>query len=129
MKNNRLIYWLLWGMALVVINTFTVPIAMFSLFGTAEGTSIFSIDYAIFFAIFIGANAVILQLLLSILRRDERLILTGLVIAVAQIIALFYVVTIGSMHGYDLIALLVIVVLAIILLGVEVTKRLKNHHA
>lgn len=125
--NNKKWYWALFVITLFVINVFAFPIALFSLFGTAEGTSIFSLDYFIAAGILLLANAVNIQLFLSLRRGDERLVLAGFLLAALEVLTLLYTLNIGSMHNVDLIILLVLGVLSIILLGVEITQRVKNN--
>ena len=125
--NNKKWYWALFVITVFVINVFAFPIALFSLFGTAEGTSIFSLDYFIAAGILFLANAVNIQLFLSLLRGDERLVRAGFLLAALEVLTLLYTLNIGSMHNVDLIILLVLGVLSIILLGVEITQRVKNN--
>ena len=125
--NNKKWYWALFVVTVLVINVFAFPIALFSLFGTAEGTSIFSLDYFIAAGILLLANAVNIQLFLSLRRGDERLVLAGFLLAALEVLTLLYTLNIGSMHNVDLIILLVLGVLSIILLGVEITQRVKNN--
>ena len=125
--NNKKWYWALFVVTVFVVNVFAFPIALFSLFGTAEGTSIFSLDYFIAAGILLLANAVNIQLFLSLRRGDERLVLAGFLLAALEVLTLLYTLNIGSMHNVDLIILLVLGVLSIILLGVEITQRVKNN--
>lgn len=125
--NNKKWYWALFVVTVLVINVFAFPIALFSLFGTAEGTSIFSLDYFIAAGILLLANAVNIQLFLSLRRGDERLVLAGFLLAALEVLTLLYTLNIGSMHNVDLIILLVLGVLSIILLGVEITQCVKNN--
>lgn len=125
--NNKKWYWALFVVTVLVVNVFAFPIALFSLFGTAEGTSIFSLDYFIAAGIVLLANAVNIQLFLSLRRGDERLVLAGFLLAALEVLTLLYTLNIGSMHNVDLIILLVLGVLSIILLGVEITQRVKNN--
>lgn len=125
--NNKKWYWALFVVTVLVINVFAFPIALFSLFGTAEGTSIFSLDYFIAAGILLLANAVNIQLFLSLRRGDERLVRAGFLLAALEVLTLLYTLNIGSMHNVDLIILLVLGVLGIILLGVEITQRVKNN--
>lgn len=125
--NNKKWYWALFVVTVLVINVFAFPIALFSLFGTAEGTSIFSLDYFIAAGILLLANAVNIQLFLSLRRGDERLVRAGFLLAALEVLTLLYTLNIGSMHNVDLIILLVLGVLSIILLGVEITQRVKNN--
>lgn len=125
--NNKKWYWVLFVITVFVINVFAFPIALFSLFGTAEGTSIFSLDYFIAAGILLLANAVNIQLFLSLRRGDERLVRAGFLLAALEVLTLLYTLNIGSMHNVDLIILLVLGVLSIILLGVEITQRVKNN--
>lgn len=79
--------WMIWGLVLIVINMGAFPIALFSLFGTAEGTSIFSLDYLIAFLIVLLANIVTIQLFVSIRRQNQKTFLIGLILAIIEISA------------------------------------------
>lgn len=125
--NNKKWYWALFVVTVLVVNVFAFPIALFSLFGTAEGTSIFSLDYLIAAGILFLANAVNIQLFLSLLRGDERLVRAGFLLVALEVLTLFYTLNVGSMHNIDLIILLVLGVLGVVLLGGEVTQRVKNN--
>ena len=60
--NRSIYYWGIWVIALICINLGGIPIALFSLFGTPSGTSIFSLDYFIAFSIFLLSNVSVIQL-------------------------------------------------------------------
>ena len=81
-------YWLLSGLALIVINLATAPIALFSLFGTVSGTSIFSVDYLIAFAIMCIPNIVTISLFVSAKKQHANAFFTGLGLSVVEAIAL-----------------------------------------
>lgn len=79
-------------LATVAINVGAIPLAFFSLFGTAEGTSIFSIDYLIFTLILVLANLTVVQLFMAIKKDNKRLFAYGLIVAIAEVcfFVLFY---------------------------------------
>ena len=82
MKNSM--YWLLAGLVVVVINLGAIPISAFSLFGTAEGTSIFSIDYLIAFAILFIPNIVTISLFVSIRKQNVKAFFIGVGLAIVE---------------------------------------------
>lgn len=82
---KKSIYWVIWSLVLVTINIGAIPIAAFSLFGTAEGTSIFSLDYLIAFSIILLANIISVQLFISLRKQNQKGFLFGLVIAVMEV--------------------------------------------
>lgn len=84
---KKLIYWIIWSLVFIVINIEALLIANFSLFGTAEGTSIFSLDYLIAFGIIVLANIISIQLFISSRKQDQKSFLFGLVIAIIQVCA------------------------------------------
>ena len=90
---NKTVQWIIWVLALVAINIPIIPIALFSLFGTAEGTSIFSIDYLIAAGILLIGNIIIIQLFLAIRKGRYQGFIFGLSVAVAQAIALYLIFT------------------------------------
>lgn len=81
---KKSMYWIIWSLAFIVINIGIFPIAAFSLFGTAEGTSIFSLDYLIAFSIIILANIISIQLFVSSRRQDQKSFLFGLILAIIE---------------------------------------------
>ena len=85
---KKFLYWLLSGLALIVINLAAAPIALFSLFGTVSGTSIFSVDYLIAFTIMFIPNIVTISLFVSAKKQHANAFFTGLGIAVLEAIAL-----------------------------------------
>ncbi|MGN1401997.1 MAG: hypothetical protein ACI4XL_10880 [Bacillus sp. (in: firmicutes)] len=85
---KKIVYWIIWCLALVTINLGAFPIAMFSLFDTAEGTSIFSLDYAIAFAIIVFANIITVQLFISLRKHDQISFIIGLMIAIIEVLSL-----------------------------------------
>ena len=62
---KKSMYWIILGLVLVVVNLAAIPISSFSLFGADEGTSIFSIDYLMAFAILVIPNIVTISLFIS----------------------------------------------------------------
>lgn len=88
---NKPVQWIIWVVALVAINIPTILIASFSLFGTAEGTSIFSVDYLIAAGILLLGNIIILQLFLAIRKNRYQAFVYGLSVTVAQAIG-FYLI-------------------------------------
>ncbi|WP_042347643.1 hypothetical protein [Bacillus massiliigorillae] len=85
---NKLIYWIIWTLVVITINIGAFPIALFSLFATQEGTSIFSIDYLIAFSIILVANVLSIQLFIAARRQNQKRFIIGLVAAVIQVIAI-----------------------------------------
>lgn len=86
-------YWIIWSLAFIVINIGAFPIAAFSLFGTLEGTSIFSLDYVIALSILLLPNIVSLQLFIALRKQDQKGFLFGLLLAIMEasaFILLFY---------------------------------------
>lgn len=81
---KKSIYWIIWTLVFIVINIEALLIANFSLFGTAAGTSIFSLDYLIAFAIIVLPNIISIQLFISSRKQDQTNFLFGLVIAIIQ---------------------------------------------
>lgn len=88
---NKTVQWIIWVLALVAINIPTILMASFSLFGTAEGTSIFSVDYLIAAGILLLGNIIIIQLFLAIRKGRSQGFIYGLTVAVAQTIGLYLI--------------------------------------
>lgn len=89
---KKLVYWIIWSLVVITINIGAIPIAAFSLFGTAEGTSIFSVDYLIAFLIVVVANIVTVQLFIAIRNDNKNAFLIGLIIAILQITAIILLI-------------------------------------
>lgn len=81
---QKSMYWIIWSLVFIIINIGAFPIAIFSLFGTAEGTSIFSLDYLIAFFIIVLANLISIQLFISSRSQDQKGFLFGLIIAIIR---------------------------------------------
>ncbi|MFE6169353.1 hypothetical protein ACFVP8_16005 [Viridibacillus arvi] len=86
---NKTMQWIIWILTMIVINLSAFLIASFSLFGTQEGTSIFSLDYAIAFGIIVVANIITTQLYLAIRKGDQKGFVYGLFVVLIQAISLF----------------------------------------
>lgn len=113
---NKSIMWVLSIIGLIGINVGAIPIAIFSMFDTAEGTSIFSFDYALAFGIIVAANIVVAQMIVSTVKGQTNLFLAGLVVAVVEVafFTAFYAGYLGT--AVMAIAAVVIVVASIALL-------------
>ncbi|WP_050616406.1 hypothetical protein [Bacillus testis] len=113
---KKSMYWMIWILALIVINIGAIPLALFSLFDTAEGTSIFSLDYLIAFSIIVLANLITIHLFISARKQDQKGFLSGLVIVIIE--ACSFVLFIYSMGAFSISAVLaaISVVGAVILL-------------
>lgn len=118
---NKAVQWLIWVLALVAINIPTVLIASFSLFGTAEGTSILSVDYLIAAGILLLGNIIIIQLFLAISKGGYQGFIFGLSVVVAQAIGLYLIVKVYYTAGLIIIGLSILA--AIVLLIKEIKSR------
>ena len=113
---NKLMYWIIWSLVLIVINMGAFPIAMFSLFGTVEGTSIFSLDYLIAFSIMLLANIVTIQLFVSIREQNQKTFLIGLVLAIIEACAFVLFIFTGTEFSVSLALVLISIIGAFVLL-------------
>ena len=113
---NKLMSWIIWGLVLIVINMGAFPIALFSLFGTAEGTSIFSIDYLIAFSIMLLANIVTIQLFIAARRQDQKGFLFGLIFAIMEVCAFVLFIYTGAAFSLCLTLVIISIVGASVLL-------------
>ena len=113
---NKTVMIVLTILATVAVNVGAIPLAFFSLFGTAEGTSIFSIDYLIFTLILVLANLIVVQLFMAIKKDKKQLFAYGLIVAIIEVVffVLFYN---GGLNGlFFLIGSVTIVLAAFVLL-------------
>lgn len=83
--NRSIYYWGIWVIALICINLGGIPIALFSLFGTPSGTSIFSLDYFIAFSIFLLSNVSVIQLFFALQKKDQKSFVWGLIFAIIEV--------------------------------------------
>ena len=83
--NRSIYYWGIWVIALICINLGGIPIALFSLFGTPSGTSIFSLDYFIAFSIFLLSNIPVIQLFFALWKKDQKSFVCGLIFAIIEV--------------------------------------------
>lgn len=90
---NKLIYWIIWSLVFISINIGAFPIAAFSLFGTSEETSIFSLDYLLAFSIIVLANIISIQLLISLRKKDQKGFLLGLIFAILEVCSFILIST------------------------------------
>ncbi|GKV67417.1 MULTISPECIES: hypothetical protein [Sporosarcina] len=81
---NKTVQWIIWVLALIAINLPAISFASFALFGTSEGTSLFSIDYLIAALIVMLANVINLQLFIVIKRNHYKGFIYGLILAVME---------------------------------------------
>ncbi|MBF4500663.1 hypothetical protein IRY55_04730 [Savagea sp. SN6] len=85
---NKTLQWILTIAIGLVIISLAWPIASFSLFGTAEGTSIFSIDYAIAFLLMIIPLFVVGLLAVSTYRGVTKWVYAGYGLATIEMLVL-----------------------------------------
>ena len=81
-------YWFIFAVVLVLINLSAIPLALFSLFDTQSGTSIFSIDYLIAFTILLIPNIVTISLFVSVRKGHVKSFFVGLVLAMIEVITM-----------------------------------------
>lgn len=88
---KKQMYWIIFGLVLVIINLGVIPISVFSLFGTEEGTSIFSLDYLIAFTILFIPNIITISLLVSAKKQNLIEFFIGVGLAIGQSVVLMCV--------------------------------------
>lgn len=111
-------YGIIWGLVFIVINMGAFPIALFSLFGTSEGTSIFSLDYLIAFSIVLLANIITIQLFISFRKQNQKDFLFGLMIAIIEVCSFVFFIN-GNMDFSICLTLAAISVVGAILLLIK----------
>lgn len=85
---NKTLQWILTIAIGLVIISLAWPIASFSLFGTAEGTSIFSIDYAVAFLLVILPLLVVALLAVATYRGVTQWVYIGYGLATVEMLVL-----------------------------------------
>ena len=89
---KKSMYWMILGLVLVVINLGAIPISVFSLFGTTEGTSIFSIDYLVAFSILFIPNIVTISLFVSAKKENVTAFFIGVVLAIVEVVVMMIII-------------------------------------
>ena len=121
---NKTIQWLLTIAITIVIITTAGLIASFSLFGTAEGTSFFSIDFLIAGLILIIPLLVVLLLIIAIRKENTPWVYRGFVLATLEMAVLA-----GLVYSSLPFTIFVIVVLAVAIFSIygisQLLKRVK----
>ncbi|MCM3324776.1 hypothetical protein [Cytobacillus kochii] len=118
---NKIIQWIIWSLIIIVVNLSAVLIAMFSLFGTQEGTSIFSLDYAIAIGIILVANFITIQLFFAIRNSHQKGFILGLIVAVLQAFSLYLLI--NTFLNLSIILIAVSIIAALVLLVIEIKNR------
>lgn len=118
---KKAISWIIWSLVFVSINIGAFPIAAFSLFGTSEGTSIFSLDYLIAFSIIILANIITIQLFISLRKQDRKGFSFGLIFAILEVCS--FILFINAAETSISITLATISIVGAVLLLINSIKR------
>lgn len=106
---KKSMYWIIWSLVFVSINIGAFPIAAFSLFGTSEETSIFSLDYLIAFSIIVLPNIISVQLLISLRKQDQKGFLVGLIFAILEVCSfILFVSTFETLISIPLVAISIV---------------------
>lgn len=116
---NKTAQWIIWLLALVAINIPTILMASFSLFGTAEGTSIFSVDYLIAAGILFLGNIIIIQLFLTIRKGRYQGFIFGLSVAVAQAIGLYLIVMVYVTAGLIIMGVSILAAIGLLIKAIK----------
>ncbi|WP_455675145.1 hypothetical protein [Pradoshia sp.] len=116
------VYWMIWGLALVAINVGAILIALFSLFATPEGTSIFSLDYLIALSIIVLPNIISVQLFIALRKQNQKGFLFGLVLAIMEVCS-FIIYIYRPLEIYIWLALLAISIIGGIILLIRTVNR------
>lgn len=119
---NKSIMWVLSIIGLIGVNVGAIPIAIFSMFDTAEGTSIFSFDYALAFGIIVAANLVVAQMIVATVKGQQSLFVSGLVVAVVEV-ALFTMFYSGYVGTVVMAIVAALIVIASIVLLVKTIRQ------
>ncbi|MBD3107534.1 hypothetical protein IEO70_04075 [Bacillus sp. AGMB 02131] len=113
---KKSLYLFIWVLVAIVINMGAFPVAMFSLFGTPEGTSIFSLDYLIAFIIVFLANIVTIQIFVAMRKNNKTVFLSGVAFAILESLAFVLFITTGAGFGICVALALISVIGASVLL-------------
>ena len=113
---KKSLYLFIWVLVVIVVNMGAFPIAMFSLFGTPEGTSIFSLDYLMAFIIVFLANIVSIQIFVAMRKNNKTGFLAGVAFAILESLAFLLFITTGAGFGICVALALISVIGASVLL-------------
>lgn len=116
-KTNKTMYWILWAIALIGINCYALPLAIWSTFAGTEEAKWLWIAIAV--VIFLLLNLGIIQMFLALKRNNYRFFWIGLIVAVVQFIAMNIL---GGEFEGDIWLLLGTLVVFIILMVVQLKK-------
>lgn len=115
-RTNKTMYWILWAIALIGINCYALPLAIWSTFAGTEEAKWLWIAIAV--VIFLLLNLGVIQMFSAVKRNNYRFFWIGLTVAVVQFIAMNIL---GNFEG-DIFLLLGTLVVFIILMVVQLRK-------
>lgn len=116
-KTNKTMYWILWTIALIGINGYALPLAIWSTFAGTEEAKWLWIAIAV--VIFLLLNLGIIQMFIAIKQNNYRFFGIGFIVAVVQFIVMNIL---GGEFEGDIWLLLGTLVVFIILMVVQLKK-------
>lgn len=119
---NKTFQWIIWVLALIAVNIPILTLASFSLFSSAEGASILSIDYLIAASIIIVGNIITTQLFFTIYKNHYTAFIYGLLTAVAQSVGLYLFTVTFAIPWLYLTGLSVLLALVLLILQIKQPK-------
>ncbi|RJS61182.1 hypothetical protein [Bacillus sp. PK3_68] len=117
---NKVLFWLTWGLAFLIINLSVVPIAAFILYGAGENEGIFSAPFIRIVGLFLLVNLITLQMFIAGRKDNKRGFLIGVNMAVLQVAGL--VLFISTISTVAVIFVMVILLVAAVLLVKEIRR-------
>lgn len=117
---NKVLFWLTWGLAFLIVNLSVVPIAAFILYGAGEDGGILSAPFMRVVGLFLLGNLITLQMFVAGRKENKRGFLIGLNMTVLQVAGLvIFMFTISTLAA---IFVMFILVIAAILLVKEIRR-------
>lgn len=120
-KTNKTMYWVVWIIALIGINCYALPLAIWSTFAGTEEAKWLWILIAV--GVYLLLNLGIIQMYIAIKQDKFRFVWIGLIVAVVQFIAMMIL---GGEFEGDMPLLLGTLAVFIILI---IVQRYDNHTA
>ena len=117
---QKFVYHMIWVLMLLIINLFTLPISIYSLFILERGTNITAMDYTLAILILLFSNFITFQLFFAIKKNQKKNALYGIIVSIVQIISYILFVHLYEITG--IIFFLISVIASVIL----IIKQNKN---
>ncbi|OCA80841.1 hypothetical protein [Pseudobacillus wudalianchiensis] len=118
---NKVLFWLSWGLAFLIINLSTLPIAAFILYGPEDEAGVFSTPFIRVVGLFFIINLITLQMFIAGRKENKRGFAVGLSIAVLQVAGI--IIFMSTISTTAVLFVMLVLVIAAVLLVKEIRRR------